>query len=594
MCMICAMKGGSSAPHSIGGGHTHGTPQALAKGAFIPSTGTTSSSAVKTLVEGYSWTGTVGQATSVSYSFSMANGTSDVYGLTARATLNGTQQTQAESALQAWANVANVTFTETTGFADINMRLADMPSGVAGWMAPSVSSATQLAHADIVMDHAYSNMVAGSYAFMAMMHEIGHALGLKHPGNYNGSGAGSGAFLSKALDSHDVSIMSYYSGKYTNTWYKNPETPMIYDIAAIQFLYGANHAYNSGDTTYSYTGGYRVLTIWDGAGTDTISAETTSSNNTIDLREGITNVTTIGNTNVWVAFGANIEGAAGGTGNDTLHGNKLNNTLSGNGGNDTLYGYEGNDTLVGGSGANTLDGGIGDDRFIVSGNDTVLGGVGNDTIDGASGAGTTKLDGGAGNDSITGGAGTDLVLGGVGNDSLLGGVGNDTLRGESGNDTIHAGDDDDTADGGVGNDQLFGGNGNDSLLGFAGNDTLDGEAGNDTLNGGVGNDVLLGGLGDDVFLSEAGNDTLTGGAGNDTFIFLARSGVDRILDFEGAGDTVADVIHISSRIYTNVGTLLNFVNYSGSDAVINLGAKNGSITLVGVSGGLNASDFVIV
>ena len=98
----------------------------------------------------------------------------------------------------------------------------------------------------------------------------------------------------------------------------------------------------------------------------------------------------------------------------------------------------------------------------------------------------------------------------------------------------------------------------------------------------------------DYLIGGAGNDVFTGGDGNGRFIFLARSGVDRILDFEGVGDTVADVIQISSRIYANVGTLLNFVSYSGGDAVINLGAKNGNITLVGVSGGLVASDFVLV
>lgn len=651
MCYICAMKGGSSEPHLIGSLAKIAAAAAKSKvaPAFVPSTKEVPVAAnVKTLIEGYSWTGTTGQAKAVTYSFSQANGPSDYYGLTGKATMNATQQSQAEAALQAWANVANVTFTEVSGTADINMRVANMPSGIAGWMAPSVYSATQLAHADIVMDHDYANMQMGTYAFMAIMHEIGHALGLKHPGNYNGSGKGSGPFLAKNLDSHDYSIMSYYDGKYTNSWNHNPTTPMLLDIAAMQFIYGKNTSYNAGDTTYNFTGGNFVLTIWDGAGNDTINASGTSSNNIIDLREGLNNVNTIGSTHMWIAFGANIENATGGSGKDTIYGNAFNNVLNGGGGNDTIIGDKGNDTIIGGSGANLLNGGDGNDTFMVTGADTVLGLNGNDVIDASGSSSTTRLDGGAGTDNITGGLGNDYILGGLGrdtvdagdgnntvdggndnddittgagNDSVLGGAGNDTVSagdgnntvyggagndvvsggigadrvyGDAGNDTISSGAGNDTVDGGAGNDFLNSGVGDDSLIGNAGNDWLIAGDGNDTLNGGIGNDVLQGGDGNDTFLSDAGNDTFTGGAGGDIFTFMVKSGKDTITDFEGAGDALGDIIRVSKSIYSSVDTLMNFVSYSNGNALISLGSKNGSITLVGVSNGLTNDDFAIV
>ena len=593
MCIICAMKGGSSAAHSGANGKFAALVKAAAAPDFVPGSGVPVASAVKTLVEGYSWTGTTGTAATISYSFTQANGPSDSYGLTGKATLDAGEQIQAEAAMQAWANVANVTFVETSGTADVNVRLANMPSGVAGWMAPTTSSDTELAHADVVMDHEYSDMQTGTYAYMAIMHEIGHALGLKHPGNYNGSSAGTGPFLPKKSDNYDVTIMSYYTGKYTDAWSRVPETPMIYDIAAIQFLYGANNSYNSGNNTYSYTGSVYVGTIWDGAGNDTISAAGTSTNNTIDLREGVSNVTLIGSAAVWVAFGANIENATGGSGNDLLHGNTLGNILSGDSGNDTLNGYAGNDTLIGGAGNNTLNGGDGDDSFTVSGTDSVVGGGGNDTINAASSTTTTRLDGGTGDDSIAGSSSHDSIVGGTGNDTVAAGDGNDTVAGGVGNDSLAGNAGADTIRGEAGQDTLDGGAGNDTIDGGADNDTIGGGADNDLLLGGVGNDSLAGDAGNDTLNGGAGNDIFTGGSGNDVFLFLAKSGMDTILDFEGAGSTVADVIRIAPGIFASTNAILSSISYSGGDALINLGAKNGTITLVGVSSGLTASDFLI-
>src|SRR5262249_59480009 len=82
---------------------------------------------------------------------------------------------------------------------------------------------------------------------------------------------------------------------------------------------------------------------------------------TIDLNEGA--FSSIGvkdgggavKYNVAIAYGAHIENAVGGSGNDLLVGNDLANELDGNGGKDTLAGGDGNDTLAGGSGSDTFD-----------------------------------------------------------------------------------------------------------------------------------------------------------------------------------------------------------------------------------------------
>lgn len=160
--------------------------------------------------------------------------------------------------------------------------------------------------------------------------------------------------------------------------------------------------------------------------------------------------------------------------------------------------------------------------ILLSGDDEITGSSGNDTLKGY-----------AGDDTIDGASGNDVLYGGAGNDELDGGAGADRLFGEADNDVLS---------GGVGNDRLDGGDGNDDLDGGEGNDRLLGGAGNDLLDGGSGNDRLEGGAGDDTLIAGPGRDKLIGGAGRDTFVIandLANIGIDEVLDFNRAEDTLA-------------------------------------------------------
>ncbi len=233
---------------------------------------------------------------------------------------------------------------------------------------------------------------AGNYDNMTILHELGHALGLKHPHE-----AGSFGTVPLAFDTPEFTVMTYRpfeggptSGYRFETW-GAPQSYMMLDIAALQQMYGADFSVNAGDTVYRWTpgsgqtlvnggvgidpGDNRIFaTIWDGGGKDTYDlsaytcglrldlrpgcASTFSAQQLADLGGGPHNGHARGNIFNALQFEGDrrslIENARGGAGNDRIIGNAANNCLVGNGGNDRLQGAGGSDTLIGGKGADVF------------------------------------------------------------------------------------------------------------------------------------------------------------------------------------------------------------------------------------------------
>jgi serralysin len=166
---------------------------------------------------------------------------------------NGTQQSITRSALSLYSAVSNLTFQEWGGAsassADLRFAQSDLPS--TAWAYFPTTDATG---GDVWVHNSsynYASPTKGNYAYLTIVHEIGHALGLEHAHEGN---------MPLDRDSMEYTVMSYgsYASASTTTGYTNEtwgyaQSLMMYDIAAIQHIYGANYATNGGNTTYSWS-----------------------------------------------------------------------------------------------------------------------------------------------------------------------------------------------------------------------------------------------------------------------------------------------------------------------------------------------------
>jgi serralysin len=185
-----------------------------------------------------------------------------------------------------------------------------------------------------------------------MYHEIFHALGVEHP-NDNPD-----IPFPEDKNSREYTVMA---GEFSvelasikiidEKSYAIPSTPMAYDVAALQYLYGPNTKFNSGNTTYTFDPNIpEIKLIWDGGGTDTLNFSNFSESSTINLTDGSYSTIPFNGwflkNNFSIAFGAVIENVITGSGADVIIGNSSNNVITGGLGGDTIDGDAGNDQAV--------------------------------------------------------------------------------------------------------------------------------------------------------------------------------------------------------------------------------------------------------
>lgn len=358
------------------------------------------------LGSGYKWGGpTLGDPVTLTYSFPSGTAYHNVPYSTenewsAWVSLTSYERAAVRDALGTVSNYTNLRFLEVSDNASTvgDIRFAGTNTIGAEFGAHAYYPFTDPSAGDVWFNASNFNddggaVPRGSYDFLTILHELGHALGLKH--SFETSSFPYAPAIPAAKDNYFYSIMSYTASPWSahgdNYASFFPTTPMYYDLLALEEMYG-QRAFHTGNDVYSFSQGHKYWqAIHDTGGTDTIRyigslastiyltpGSLSKLSDPIEFQRANGSLTSSRAT-VTIGPDVVIENAVGGSGNDKLVGNAVRNVLTGLGGNDVMNGAAGNDYLRGGLGNDRLIGGPDSDSFLfntrpdsISNHDTVV------------------------------------------------------------------------------------------------------------------------------------------------------------------------------------------------------------------------------
>jgi len=317
--------------------------------------------------------------------------------------LNNSEKEKVKTVLKQVSDIIDINFLEISDN-DGNIRFNKVLFDNANYAGFSFYPGCSSEEGDVFLNKKYfdDTSISDNNKLEIIIHEVGHALGLKHP--FEGFNT-----LSSNEDNNLYTVMSYTPYKplvvYFNKdniqiSYSTDATPItfqLYDILTLQAIYGKNLTKTSGNDTYNLSDLFNkhvYMTLWDSGGIDTLDVSDATHPSYINLNDGsfssvdyhsledqrdeiVSYLDSIGYSTSWVydffnrpelqedlytgennlaiAYGTIIENVKTGSGDDKVWDNSADNYIYTGSGDDIIYlGAGGNDTVDGGDGYDTV------------------------------------------------------------------------------------------------------------------------------------------------------------------------------------------------------------------------------------------------
>ncbi len=328
-----------------------------------------------------------GTSTTVTFSFmSQAPSYADEEDQTGFQVFNETQKVATRQILEQISQQIGIDFVEVndtaTNFGQLRFGNNSQGKVSAGYAyQPGLSDTAGDLYINADSATAMNNLVPGSFSWSTLVHEIGHTLGLKHPGNYNAGETSTPVvenLLASTEDSVRNTIMSYVEVP------QGQERVFFgkYDMLALRFLYGGR-SYHANDDVYRFidADGNKLILINDSGGIDTIdvSGITQGKVTSIDVKTGAilrqegVNISLVAGTDSsigWVGgFSSNGGTSTSGRADQNIsidYASLIENVI-GSRYDDIIVGNQLDNRIEGGLGADTIDGGLGTDTTVFAG-----------------------------------------------------------------------------------------------------------------------------------------------------------------------------------------------------------------------------------
>ncbi len=324
---------------------------------------------IDALLSPYKWV-----ASTVTYSFyedSVWAG--QYYGTESPSEVSEAVKTNARAIMALYSTVMNVNFVEVTETSNTIGHIRFMKSSAPGYAYAyyPASSAMFSTSGDIHLNSSYDRLgdtngfqhPAGQHGYVSIIHEVGHAVGLKHPHSDSPN-------LPAAEDNFARTVMTY------NFLGNSPGTMMGYDLMALHYLYGARASRVGNDNYVGLRGAvdqYRLGTtlhitpsnttkqaIWDSAGYNTLDLSEVPSSTSgyrVDLQPlgwistGAAYQTTYFVAGLSLGPNVSVRRFVSSVSNDTVYANSEANVFAGYATNRVT----GNDVIHGATAADTID-----------------------------------------------------------------------------------------------------------------------------------------------------------------------------------------------------------------------------------------------